>query len=57
MPVTQASSVLVEVNLADRRGNVTVAMGMIITNFWKIFHYRVNIGYYEKLIGIRKLLE
>ena len=33
------------------------AMGMNITNIWKLFHYGVKRDHYEKLIGIRELLE
>ena len=32
-------------------------MGMTITNFWKLFCYRVKRKHYDKLIGIRELLE
>ena len=35
----------------------TVAVGMNITNFWKLFCYGVNRDHYDKLIGIRELLE
>ena len=31
----------------------TVAMVITITNFLKIFHYRVESDHYEKLIGTR----
>ena len=36
---------------------VTVAMGMTITHFWKLFSYGVKRYQYEKLTGIRKKLE
>ena len=32
----------------------TVAMGMTITNCWKLFRYGVKRDHYEKLIGIRE---
>ena len=35
----------------------TVAMGITITNFWKLFLCGVKIYHYYKLIGIRELLE
>ena len=35
----------------------TVAMGMAINIFWKIFHYGFKRDHYAKLIGIRELLE
>ena len=35
----------------------TVAMGMTITNCWKLFHYGVKRDHYEKLIGIREFSE
>ena len=35
----------------------TVAMGMSITNFWKLFYNGVKRYHYEKLIDIRELLE
>ena len=35
----------------------TVAMGIIITNYWKLFCFGVKRDHYEKLIGIRELLE
>ena len=35
----------------------TVAMGMNITNFWKLFRYGVKRDHYDKLIGIRELSE
>ena len=35
----------------------TVAMGITITNVWKIFSYGVTRDHYEKLIGIRESLE
>ena len=35
----------------------TVAMGMTITNFWKIFCNGVKRYHYEKLIGIRGFSE
>ena len=31
----------------------TVAMGMTITNFWKLFYYGVKRDHYDKSIGIR----
>ena len=34
-----------------------VAMGMTITNCWKLFSYGVKIYKYEKLVGIRELSE
>ena len=36
---------------------MTVAMGMTITNYWKLFCHGVKRGHNEKLIGIRKLSE
>ena len=35
----------------------TFAMGMAITNLWKLFHYGVNRYKYKYIIGIRELLE
>ena len=35
----------------------TVAMGMNITNCWKLFRYGVKRYHHEKLIGIREFLE
>ena len=35
----------------------TAAMGMTITNCWKLFRYGVKRDHYDKLIGIRKFLE
>ena len=35
----------------------TVAAGMTITNFWKLFRYGVKREHYDKFIGIRELLE
>ena len=35
----------------------TVAMGMTITNFWKLFCYGVKRNHYEKLIVIREFSE
>ena len=35
----------------------TVAMGMTITNCWKLFCHGVKRDHYDKLIGIRELLE
>ena len=35
----------------------TVATGMKITNFWKLFRYGVKRDHYDKFIGIRELLE
>ena len=35
----------------------TVAIGMTITNCWKVFCCGVKIYHYEKLIGIREFLE
>ena len=35
----------------------TVAMGMTITNCWKLFRYGVKREDYEKSIGIREFLE
>ena len=35
----------------------TVALGMTITNFWKLFRYGVKRDHYEKLIGIREFPE
>ena len=37
--------------------STTVAMGMTITNCWKLFSYGVKRYYYDKLIGIRELSE
>ena len=34
----------------------TVAMGMTITNCWKLFRYGVKREHYDKLIGIREFL-
>ena len=36
---------------------MTVAMGMTITNLWKLFCYGVQRDHYEKLIIIREFLE
>ena len=36
---------------------MTVAMGMTITNFWKLFRCGVKRDHYEKLIGIREFSE
>ena len=36
---------------------MTVATGMTIINYWKLFHYGVKRYHYDKLIGIRELLE
>ena len=35
----------------------TVAMGMTITNCWKLFRYGVKREHYDKLIGIREFSE
>ena len=35
----------------------TFAMGMTITNYWKLFCYRVKRDHYDKLISIRKFLD
>ena len=35
----------------------TVAMGMTITNCWKLFRYGVKRTHYKKSIGIREFLE
>ena len=35
----------------------TVAMGMTITNCWKLFSYVLKRDHYDKLIGIREFLE
>ena len=35
----------------------TVAMGVTITNCWKLFRYGVKREHYDKLIGIREFLE
>ena len=35
----------------------TVAMGMTITNCWKLFRYGVKRDHYDKLIGIREFSE
>ena len=35
----------------------TVAMGMTITNCWKLFRYGVKREHHDKLIGIREFLE
>ena len=39
------------------RLRTAVAMGMTITNCWKLFRYGVKRDHYDKLIGIRELLE
>ena len=36
---------------------MTVAMGMTITNCWKLFRYGVKREHHDKLIGIREFLE
>ena len=36
---------------------MTVAMGMTITNYWKLFCYGVKRDHYDKLIGIREFSE
>ena len=36
---------------------MTVAMGMNITNFWKLSRYGIKRDHYDKLIGIREFLE
>ena len=33
------------------------SMGITIENFWKIFHYGVNIEHYDRCIGIKESLE
>ena len=35
----------------------TVAMGVRITNYWKLFRYGVKRDHYNKFIGIREFLE
>ena len=39
------------------RVGITVAIGMNITNSWKLFCYGVKRDHYDKLIGTRKLLQ
>ena len=36
---------------------MAVPMVITIVNFWKLFHYRVRIDHYDKLIGIGESLE
>ena len=36
---------------------MAVAMGMNITNCWKLFRYGVKRDHYDKLMGIREFLE